>query len=356
MPTTTALCAATLAPRLRAWGAAAGFADVGIAHVALDDDAIRLGDWLGRGYHGALDYMARDTAKRASPARLRPGTLTVVSARMACTANGAPPTEVLADRSRGYIARYALGRDYHRTLRRRLKALAEQMCAELGPFAYRVLTDSAPALEKALARNARLGWIGKNTLLLNRQAGSQFVLGEIYCDLAIAPEPPRSPRNLCGTCTACITACPTGAIVAPYQLDARRCISYLTIELRGSIPVEFREAIGNRIFGCDDCQLACPWNRYAQLATDKDFAARNGLDGPKLVELFGWTEGQWLQRTEGMALRRAEYGGWLRNVAVALGNAPTSPEVVRALRSRASHPDEVVREHVAWALARHRAK
>jgi epoxyqueuosine reductase len=343
----------TLHDRLRTWGQELGFADVGVARLTLDADAAHLGDWLRAGFHGSMAYMARSAAQRASPQELRPGTLSVVSARMACIPPAADAHGVLADGAAGYIARYALGRDYHRLLRKRLKRLAERMCRELGPFGYRVLADSAPALEKALARNARLGWVGKNTLIMSRDAGSFSLLGEIYCDLELEPESTAAPRNHCGTCTACIDVCPTRAIVAPYRLDARRCISYLTIENRGPIPVEFRRAIGNRIFGCDDCQLVCPWNRYAKVSGEKDFAARHGLDRPSLVELFAWDEPTWLAKTEGMALRRATYIGWLRNVAVALGNAPTSPEVLSALRLRAEHPGALVREHVEWALAQH---
>jgi epoxyqueuosine reductase len=348
--------APSLAERLRAWGREIGFADVGIARLELDADAAHLADWLRRGFHGSMAYMARATAQRGSPRQLRPGTLSVISARMECAPPAAGAAQVLADGTRGYIARYALGRDYHRVLRQRLKRLAERARRELGPFGYRVLADSAPVLEKALARNARLGWIGKNTLVMSRSAGSFSLLGEIYCDLPFEPEAAAAPRNHCGSCQACIDVCPTRAIVAPYRLDARRCISYLTIENRGPIPVEFRSAIGNRIFGCDDCQLVCPWNRYAKLSTEADFAVRLGLDRPSLVELFGWSEGEWVQATEGMALRRIGYAGWLRNLAVALGNAPTSPEVLSALRLRAADESEMVREHVAWALQQHDAQ
>ena len=354
MTTPPATAIRNLPERLRAWGREAGFADVGVARLELEADAARLTDWLRAGFNGSMAYMARSADQRAAPQALRPGTLSVISARMECAPPAADAAAVLSDGTRGYIARYALGRDYHRLMRKRLKQLAERMCRELGPFPYRVLADSAPALEKALARNARLGWIGKNTLVMSRASGSFSLLGEIFCDLPVEPEPAAAPRNHCGSCSACIDVCPTGAIVAPYRLDARRCISYLTIENRGPIPVEFRRAIGNRIFGCDDCQLACPWNRYAKLTDEKDFAARHGLDRPSLVELFGWDEPTWLAKTEGMALRRATYLGWLRNVAVALGNAPTSQEVLSALRRRADHPDEMVREHVAWALAQHR--
>jgi len=344
----------TFTEQLRTWGLEAGFADVGVARIELDKDARHLADWLRDGFHGSMAYMARSADQRAAPRQLRPGTVTVISARMDCQPPAADAQAVLNDGTRGYIARYALGRDYHRLMRRRLKQLAERMRRELGPFGYRVLADSAPALEKALARNAHLGWIGKNTLVLNRKAGSLFLLGEIYCDLPVEAESAAPVRNHCGTCRACIDICPTQAIVAPYRLDARRCISYLTIENRGPIPVEFRRAIGNRIFGCDDCQLVCPWNRYAKLSSEKDFAARHGLDRPSLVELFGWSEADYLAKTEGMALRRTGYIGWLRNAAVALGNAPTSPEVIAALRVRANHENEIVREHVAWALQQHR--
>jgi len=356
VPHSKALSAEALLPRLRDWGAELGFADVGIAEARLEADARHLAAWLEQGFHGSMAYMARDPAQRADPRRLRPGTLTVISARMDFMPEAAPAEQVLADGTRAYIARYALGRDYHRTLRARLKKLAERLRRELAPFGYRVLADSAPVLEKALGRNARLGWIGKNTLVLNRRAGSSFLLGEIYCDLPLAPSAAPAPRNHCGSCRACLDVCPTQAIVAPYRLDARRCISYLTIEQRGPIPLEFRRAVGNRIFGCDDCQLVCPWNRYARRSVEKDFAVRHGLDNARLVDLFGWSETEYLEKTEGMALRRAEYRGWLRNLAVALGNAPHGAAVVGALRARAEHPDPLVREHVAWALGEQQAR
>lgn len=344
------LFADSIALRLRAWGAELGFADVGVAHRDLGQDEAHLTEWLRQGYHGSMEYMARGAELRASPERLRPGTVTVISARMDCLPDAAPAEGLLKDGARAYIARYALGRDYHRVLRSRLKKLAQRMQREVGPFGYRVLTDSAPALEKALARNAGLGWIGKNTLVLNKKAGSFFLLGEIYCDLPIETAPAPASRQHCGSCTACLDVCPTRAIVAPYRLDARRCISYLTIENRGPIPPEFRKAIGNRIFGCDDCQWVCPWNRYAKLSSEKDFAPRHGLDRARLVDLFGWSEAEYLARTEGMALRRTGYTGWLRNLAVALGNAPPSAEVRAALQARAEDPSEMVREHVRWAL------
>ncbi len=345
------LSADSLPTRIRAWGLELGFAGLGIAELALDEDARHLRTWLDRGFHGGMNYMARSAELRSAPARLRPGTVSVISARMDCQPRAADAGQVLQDGSKAYIARYALGRDYHRLLRSRLKKLAERLQREIEPFGYRVLADSAPALEKALARNAKLGWIGKNTLLLNREAGSFFLLGEIYCDLPLAAPDAPAPRNHCGRCSACMDICPTQAIVGPYRLDARRCISYLTIEHHGSIPVEFRKAIGNRIFGCDDCQWVCPWNRYARLSAETDFAPRHGLDAAMLTELFGWSEENYLRNTEGMALRRTGYTGWLRNIAVALGNAPHSEKVVSALQARANHADGIVREHVAWALS-----
>jgi epoxyqueuosine reductase len=277
----------------------------------------------------------------------------VISVRMDYRAPGTRyALDVLNDGEAGYISRYALGRDYHKLMRHRLQKLAERIREVVGEFGHRAYVDSAPVLEKALARNAGLGWIGKHTLLINRHAGSYFFLGELYTDLPLPVDPPATSEH-CGTCTRCIDVCPTQAILGPYRLDARRCISYLTIELKGSIPEELRAPMGNRIFGCDDCQLVCPWNKFAQDATDPDFAPRHSLDGAKLVELFGWSEEEFLRRTEGMAIRRTGYEGWLRNIAVALGNAPSSPEVIAALRGKEQHPSPVVREHVAWALARH---
>jgi epoxyqueuosine reductase len=299
-----------------------------------------------------MDYMARHGDKRSRPADLQPGTVRVISARMDYAPRGIRGAwDVINDAERGYVSRYALGRDYHKLMRNRLQKLAERIAGVTGPFGHRVFTDSAPVLEKALARNAGLGWIGKHTLLLDRDAGSWFFLGEIYTDLPLPTD--AAPSAHCGTCTRCIDICPTRAIIAPYQLDARRCISYLTIELRGSIPEDLRPLIGNRIFGCDDCQLVCPWNKFAQATSEADFAARSGLDAPLLVDLFRWTEQDFLARTEGMAIRRTGYEGWLRNVAVALGNAPTTPAVLAALASRQDDPSPLVREHVVWALARH---
>jgi epoxyqueuosine reductase len=329
-----------------------GFARIGITGVELAEDERRLGEWLEAGRHGEMRYMARHGSKRSRPAELLPGTLRVISARMdywPATTHG--PYEVLGDASLGYVSRYALGRDYHRLMRKALQQLADYLATLLGSHGHRVYVDSAPVLEKALARNAGLGWIGKHTNLIARDAGSYFFLGEIYTDLELPLDEPASAH--CGSCTACIPACPTGAIVAPWQLDARRCISYLTIELQGSIPAELRGAIGNRIYGCDDCQLVCPWNRYAREAAHPDFKVRHGLDEPRLAALFAWSEQEFATRMRGSAIYRLGYVRWLRNIAVALGNAATSAEVFAALETRRADPSALVREHVLWALARH---
>lgn len=337
---------------IRRWAQALGFADAGVARLQLDEDRQHLRDWLVAGFHGGMRFMQRDPGMRSDPAQLQPGTLSVISARLDYRPAAAPAQAVLDDPQRGYISRYALGRDYHRLMRGRLLKLGARITEEIAPHGYRVLTDSAPSLEKALARNANLGWIGKHTLLLNREAGSWFFLGEIYTDLVLPAHPGPPVEASCGRCTACLRICPTQAIVAPYRLDARRCISYLTIEHHGPIPEELRPLIGNRIFGCDDCQLVCPWNRYAQTTVEPDFAPRHGLDAAKLLDLFAWSEPQWSSNTEGMALRRLGYARWLRNLALAIGNAPASAESLAALRSRADDADETVREQVLWSLRR----
>lgn len=342
----------TLAAQIKRWGEELGFQQVGIAEIDLAEDEGHLEAWLARGWQGDMGYMGRHGKRRSRPSELVPGTVRVISVRM----DYLPPAardawSVLRDRALGYISRYALGRDYHKTIRRRLQQLADRIEEEVGTFGYRVFVDSAPVLEKALARDAGLGWIGKHTNLLNRQAGSWFFLGELYTDLPLPAD--QAPRNHCGSCTACIDICPTRAIVAPYQLDARRCISYLTIEHHGAIPVEFRKAMGNRIYGCDDCQLVCPWNRYARVTAETDFSPRHELDGAGLAQLFAWTESDFLERTNGSAIRRIGYERWQRNVAIALGNAPTAPAVVEALLARRDSPSAVVREHVQWALREH---
>lgn len=343
---------AALAASIKQRASELGFADTGITGIELTEDETHLLGWLKDGRHGEMEYMQRHGARRSRPAELQPGTMRVVSVRMDYVPDGLRDAwSILDDAESGYVSRYALGRDYHKLMRNRLQKLADFIRAQVGDFDYRAFVDSAPVLEKALARNAGLGWIGKHTLLLSRNAGSWFFLGELYTNLPLPVDLPASAH--CGTCRRCIDVCPTQAIVGPYQLDARRCISYLTIELKGSIPESLRAPMGNRIFGCDDCQLVCPWNKFAQMASEPDFAPRHALDGSKLVDLFAWTEAEFLARTAGMAIRRAGYEGWLRNIAVALGNAPTSTAVQEALNARADHPSAIVREHVAWARARH---
>jgi epoxyqueuosine reductase len=343
---------AALAEQIRAWGLGLGFQQVGISSIDLQDDEAWLMRWLDLGRHGEMQYMSRHGRRRARPAELVPGTVRVISVRMDYLPPAAAPAEqVLANTELGYVSRYALGRDYHKVLRARLAKLAESITAHCAGTTYRVYVDSAPLLEKALARNAGLGWIGKHTNLINRQAGSWFFLGEILTNLPLPSDVPATAH--CGSCSACLDICPTQAIVAPFELDAKRCISYLTIELREAIPLQFRKAIGNRIYGCDDCQLVCPWNKFARLSVERDFATRHGLDAPQLVELFGWNETQFLARTEGSAIRRIGHVCWLRNIAVALGNAPTSSAVIAALESRLTHDSAMLREHVQWALAQH---
>ena len=345
---------AELPDRIKAWGRELGFQQVGITDIELDAAERHLEDWLEAGYAGEMDYMARHGRRRSRPAQLVPDTARVFSVRMEYLPDEpTSPLALLDMPERAYIARYTLGRDYHKVMRRRLQRLADRIAADIGPFGYRVFVDSAPVLEKPLAQKAGLGWIGKHTNLINKQSGSWFLLGEIYTDLPLSIDSPATDH--CGSCTACIDVCPTQAIVAPYVLDARRCISYLTIELQGAIPVEFRRPMGNRIFGCDDCQLCCPWNKFATHTGETDFQPRHALDDSELVALFAWDEAEWKRKTSGSAIRRAGYVGWLRNLAVALGNAPTSTEVVTALRLRAGHPSALVREHVAWALNQHEA-
>ena len=335
--------------RLDEYARELGFSGVGVADVALREDEQALQEWLAAGMHGEMDYMSRHGAKRSRPAELLSGTVRVISVRMDYWPGEAKPADgVLANKELAYVSRYALGRDYHKTLRQGLQKLAGRIAADAGPFGYRVFVDSAPVLEKPLARNAGLGWIGNHTNLIASDAGSWFFLGEIYTDLPLPADQPASAH--CGSCTACIPACPTGAIVAPGKLDARRCISYLTIELQGPIPEELRSALGNRIYGCDDCQLVCPWNKFARAATHPDFKVRHGLDSATLVELFRWSAAEFAERMAGSAIHRIGYERWLRNIAVALGNAPNNADVVAALTARSSDASALVREHVAWAL------
>ena len=341
--------------QLRAWGRALGFSQIGVAGIDLSSVEPRLAAWLNNGFHGEMDYMAAHGMKRARPAELVAGTLSVITARLdylpRATAPGWQAIEWhrLADPAAAALSIYARGRDYHKVLRQRLRRLADQLAEAIGPFGHRVFTDSAPVLEVELAARSGIGWRGKHTLALDRDAGSMFFLGEIFVDVALPETPVVSDH--CGSCSACIDVCPTGAIVAPGRVDARRCISYLTIELKGAIPEALRPAIGNRIFGCDDCQLACPWNKFARRTDEPDFRARNDLDRATLSQLFAWDEAEFLQRTEGSAIRRSGHERWLRNIAVALGNAPRTPEVLAALDSRRDDPSPLVREHVEWALA-----
>jgi epoxyqueuosine reductase len=345
---------ARLAARIKGWGEALGFQKVGICDTDLGQHEERLLDWLANGFHGEMGYMERHGTRRSRPADLVPGTVRVITARMDYATDAALPASELLDKpAQALISRYALGRDYHKVLRARLRKLAARIEDTIGPFGYRVFVDSAPVLEKALAEKSGLGWIGKHSNLLDRKAGSWFFLGEIYTDLPLPVD--RPARNHCGDCRRCIDACPSGAIVGPYRVDARRCISYLTIELKGSIPRPLRTLMGNRIYGCDDCQLVCPWNRFARASDETDFLPRHGLDAAALVDLFGWSEQEFLARTEGSAIRRTGYGGWLRNIAVALGNCTglegaRRARVVAALEARRDDSRELVREHVTWAL------
>ena len=329
-----------------------GFSAIGVANLELDEDEQHLQRWLEHGRHGQMHYMQRHGSKRSRPAELKPGTVCAISVRMDYWPEAAAPADgVLNDRELGYVSRYALARDYHKILRNNLQTFADRITERIGAFGYRVFVDSGPVLEKALARNAGLGWIGKHTNLIAREAGSWFFLGEIYTDLPLPPD--DRVGSHCGSCEACIPACPTGAITAPWQLDARRCISYLTIEHDGSIDEQLRPLLGNRIYGCDDCQLVCPWNKFAKAAAHPDLKTpRHGLDAASLISLFDWTESEFLERMRGSAIRRIGYERWLRNIAIALGNGPATAAAIAALRERSDDQSAVVREHVAWALNR----
>lgn len=341
-----------LLSRMQRWARSLGFQALGVSDIDLHDAEAKLRDWLAKGFHGEMGFMAKHGSMRSHPEQLVEGTVRVISVRMDYwPGEAAEPWQVLEDGNRAFISRYALGRDYHKLMRKRLAKLAKRIEREVGPMGFRVFTDSAPVMEKAIAEKAGLGWVGKHTNVLNRDHGSYFFLGEIYTDLPLPLTDATSAH--CGSCTACIDICPTQAIVGPYQLDARRCISYLTIELRGAIPEEFRPMMGNRIYGCDDCQLVCPWNKYAQSTVEPDYLPREGLDAPQLIDLFNWTEKEFLSRLEGSPIRRIGYECWLRNIAVALGNAKTSIPVVNALQQKAEHESALVREHVSWALQQH---
>ena len=341
-----------LTASIREWAAQLGFQQVGITDINLTEDALRLDAYLAAGYHGEMEYMASHGTMRSRPDELVPGTLRVISVRMDYLPEDTQMAQMLAQPEQAYVSRYALGRDYHKLIRKRLQQLAEKISQEIGPFGHRAFVDSAPVLEKALARKAGLGWVGKNTLILNRKAGSWFFLGELLVDLPLPIDQPID-RDHCGKCTACLQVCPTQAFVGDRVLDARRCISYLTIELKGAIPEDLRPLIGNRVFGCDDCQLVCPWNRFAKPTQEDDFQPRHRLDNSSLVELFMWTEDEFLARTLGSPIRRTGYERWLRNLAVGLGNAPSTIPVLEALKARLEHPSELVREHVRWALQQH---
>ncbi len=360
-----------LAESIKDWGLELGFQQVGITDTDLAKDEKYLLKWLDQAMHGEMNYMQRHGNKRTRPAELIPGTIRIISVRMDyLPGQGEDPESILNNPQQAYVSRYATGRDYHKIIRNRLQKLAEKISNIAGEYDYRAFTDSAPVLEKAIARNSGLGWIGKHTNLINPTAGSWFFLGEIYTDLPLPVDDPFITDH-CGSCTACIDVCPTQAIIEPYKLDARRCISYLTIELRESIPEEFRKELGNRIYGCDDCQLVCPWNKFTQHTPEKDFTIRNSLDSSTLIDLFNWTEEDFMKKTEGSAIRRIGYEAWLRNIAVALGNLLANlvgnltkdmlvgnkksqeniyEEVINVLEEKKSHPSIIVREHVEWAL------
>ncbi len=343
---------ASLADTLQDWARELGFQALGITGVDLGEHPAYLERWLAAGFHGEMDYMARHGSKRGRPDELVPGTLSVLSLRMDYLPEGRDAEAVLANPTLGYVSRYALGRDYHKLMRNRLAKLARRIESELAGGSYRAFVDSAPVLERAIAERAGLGWIAKNTMLINDKAGSWFFLGEIYTDIPFPPDPPKEDKH-CGSCRACLDVCPTDAFNGPFSLDARRCISYLTIEHHGSIDPALRPLMGNRIYGCDDCQLVCPWNKFAQHSAETDFNPRHELDASDLVSLFAWSEAEFEQRTLGSAIRRIGHERWLRNIAVALGNAPTTQAVVDALEARSNHPSALVQEHVHWALGRH---
>lgn len=344
-----------MAHDIKLWAAELGFSQVGITDTDLAEHEPLLADWLDKGYHGDMEYMARHGMMRARPHELLPGTLRVISVRMNYLPEQAAIASVLGNPELGYISRYALGRDYHKVLRQRLKKLSDRIEQRAQQLVARPFVDSAPVLERPLAAKAGLGWTGKHSLLINHQQGSFFFLGELLVNLPLPTDQPVEEG--CGKCVACITACPTGAIVEPYVVDARRCISYLTIEQDGPIPVEFRPLMGNRIYGCDDCQLICPWNKFANASQEPDFSARDNLHAPELLALFDWDEAHFLKQTEGSPIRRIGYRRWLRNIAVALGNAPVSPSVLLALDKKRQQDDmdDMVLEHIDWALEQQRA-
>jgi epoxyqueuosine reductase len=345
-----------LSDSIKTLGHELGFQQVGITTTELEEDEAYLINWLEQGRHGDMAYMKMHSTKRSRPGDLVPGTVSVISVRMDyMPPSSKHPAQVLNNKELAYVSRYAMGRDYHKLMRQRLQKLATKIETQYGEFGYRCFVDSAPVLEKALARNAGLGWIGKHSNLINPKAGSWFFLAEIYTDLPLDIDKPFAKHH-CGSCNACIDICPTQAIVRPMQVDARRCISYLTIELRDSIPEEYRKMIGNRVYGCDDCQLICPWNKFSKNTEEDDFRVRHGLDTPTLVDLFAWTEAEFLKNTEGSAIRRIGYECWSRNIAVGLGNAPGTQANINALKARQNDASAMVREHIAWALTQHNTK
>lgn len=344
-----------LAEDIKTWGRELGFQQIGISDIDLSEADRHLQNWLQNSFHGEMDYMQRHGSMRSHPEELVPGTYRIISARMDYLPADPQSIEVLNNSSLAYISRYALGRDYHKVIRQRLQKLADQIQKNAGKFGYRALVDSAPVLERAIAEKAGLGWIGKNTMLINKKAGSWFFLGELFTDLPLPTDAQDDAH--CGTCNACLDICPTDAFVGPNNLDARKCISYLTIELRTSIPEELRPLMGNRVFGCDDCQLCCPWNKFSSTSKEKDFTPRHKLDQNELINLFNWTKEEFLEKTAGSPIRRIGYECWQRNLAVGLGNANTnkqdSAEIKAVLQSNINHPSALVKEHVEWALAQH---
>lgn len=341
------------AENIKQWAMALGFQQVGVADTKLATYESRLKAWLKKNYHGNMDYMANHIEKRCDPSKLLPGTKSIIMVSIDYLPPN-PTFSLLKNPIKAFISRYALGRDYHKLIRKRLQQLADKISEHVDDFQYRCFADSAPVFEKALAEKAGIGWIGKHTNLLNQSRGSWFFLGALYTNLALTYDKPTD--NHCGTCTSCIDVCPTDAIVAPYELDARRCISYLTIELRESIPTELRPLIGNRIYGCDDCQMACPWNKFAKSTVEEGFYARRGLAEAELVEVFSWDETTFLSKTEGSAIRRIGYDCWIRNVAVAMGNAPENKSIIDALHARLDFPNQMVREHIEWAITAQKTK
>lgn len=344
-----------LAAKIKQWGKEFGFAEVGITDIDLSEHEAQLQRWLDKGYHGEMSYMAAHGMKRARPAELVPGTQRIISVKMNYLPPEASFAKALANKDTAYISRYALGRDYHKVIRNKLKKLGQKIEQEVGQFGFRPFVDSAPVLERQLAEKAGLGWRGKNSLLINKQAGSWFFLGELFVDLPLPVDEPNSEEG-CGKCTACLTLCPTGAIVEPYVVDARKCISYLTIELQGPIPEQYRPLLGNRVYGCDDCQLVCPWNRFGQLTSEDDFSPRKNLKDQELITLFNWNEEMFLKNTEGSPIRRIGFERWQRNLAVGLGNAPFSAVIIETLEKAKSDSSELAKEHIEWALKQQRQK